>query len=207
MQAMQEYFVKGGIFMYPIVLFSLWALTLIIERTIFYCQVASRTTKMRLRFFKTLEEEGMSSASSFLSGQRGVLRSVLGAALDNSSLPMDKIKKKIDNTLLEQLPPLSRFLNLIAVFATLMPMLGLLGTVTGMIATFKVIALQGTGDAQAMADGIAEALITTQAGLIAAVPIILGHTILSNRLHKIITVVKESTARILDYLEDTRKRP
>jgi biopolymer transport protein ExbB len=206
MEAIQEYLSKGGIFIYPILLFSLWALTLIIERAIFYFQVASRTTRMRLQFFECLENRGIPQAREFLSHQSGILKSVLSTALANSSLPLNKIEKKVDNMLLDQLPALSRFLNLIATLGTLMPMLGLLGTVTGMIATFKVIALQGTGDAQAMADGISEALITTQAGLIAAIPIILGHTFLSNRLNKIVAVVKECTSRVLDYLEDKKEQ-
>ncbi|MFH1760904.1 MAG: MotA/TolQ/ExbB proton channel family protein, partial [bacterium] len=149
---------------------------------------------------------GIPDAMAFIKSQKGVLKNVLQAALDNSSLPLAKIEKKLDGILLDQLPKLSRFLNLIATLGTLMPMLGLLGTVTGMIATFKVIALQGTGDAQAMADGISEALITTQAGLVAAIPIILGHTFLSNRLSRIVAVVKESTARVMDFLEDIKEQ-
>jgi biopolymer transport protein ExbB len=205
MLAVQEFLNKGGIFIYPILLFSFWAFVLIIERAIYYFQVASQTTKMVDRFFESLEGGGIPEARDFLKGQSGLLKSVLAAALENASLPVLKIEKKVEAVLLNQLPALNRFLNLIATLGTLMPMLGLLGTVTGMIATFKVIALQGTGDAQAMADGISEALITTQAGLVAAIPIILFHTFLINRTAKIVDVVKASVTRLIDMLDDVRE--
>ena len=205
MQAIAEYLQKGGIFIYPILVFSIWAFTLIIERAIFYYQVASRATKLRDGFFAELKGSGISSAGDFLKSEKGILKHILSSALDHADLPVRKIEKKVDAELLNKLPELNRFLNLIATLGGLMPILGLLGTVTGMIATFKVIALQGTGDAQAMADGISEALITTQAGLVAALPIILGHTFLSNRLSKITAVVKESITKVIDYIEDQKE--
>lgn len=207
MEAIYDYIEKGGLFIYPILIFALWAIMLIIERAVFYWQVASRTTKLRAEFFSTLNNKGVEESIKFLKaeGKKGILQSVLLTALENQTLPIPKIEKKVQSDLLERLPGLSKFLNLIATLGGLMPMLGLLGTVTGMISTFKVIALQGTGDAQAMADGISEALVTTQAGLIAAVPIILGHTFLTNRLNKIVAVVKESTFRVIDILDDKKE--
>ncbi len=83
-----------------------------------------------------------------------------------------------------------------------MPILGLLGTVTGMIATFSVIELQGTGDAQSMAGGISEALVTTQAGLVASLPIILGHLFITDRLKRITDKTREICAFTVDYLKD-----
>ncbi len=207
MIAFQEYLAKGGVFIYPILVFAVWAFTLIVERTIYYIQVASRTTKLRTDFFKILENDSIENAAGFLKtkSEKGILQSVLLTALNNKGHEVAKLEKKVQADLLEKLPTLSRFLNLIATLGGLMPILGLLGTVTGMIATFKVIALQGTGDAQAMADGISEALITTQAGLVAAVPVVLGHTFLTNRLNKIVAVVKESTFKVVDILEDKKE--
>jgi biopolymer transport protein ExbB len=130
----------------------------------------------------------------------------LQTALDHADQVQAKIEKKVDARLLEELPQLGKYLNTAATLGALMPILGLLGTVTGMIATFKVIALQGTGDAQALADGISEALITTQSGLVAAVPIILGHNFLTNRYHKIVAVVKECVVKVLDYIEEHKNK-
>jgi biopolymer transport protein ExbB len=109
----------------------------------------------------------------------------------------------MEAALLAELPQYSKYLNLLAALAALMPIFGLLGTVTGMIRTFNVIALLGTGDPKAMADGIAEALITTQAGLVAATPIILGHTLLANRLRKISDTLRQACAAFLDYIKES----
>jgi biopolymer transport protein ExbB len=124
-------------------------------------------------------------------------------ALKNRHLPPERVEEKMESILLEQLPGYSRFLNLIASLAGLMPIFGLLGTVSGMIKTFNVIALHGTGDAQAMASGIAEALITTEAGLVAAAPIILGHVLLTSRLKKVSDKTRESCVKVMNYLKDT----
>jgi biopolymer transport protein ExbB len=206
MQAIGEYISQGGVFMYPILVFSVWGITLIIERAIYYYQAASRTTRLRKEFFRRLEQEGKAEARDYLEGQSGVLKNVLLTALEHADQPQTKIEKKVDARLLEELPLLGKYLNTAATLGALMPILGLLGTVTGMIATFKVIALQGTGDAQALADGISEALITTQSGLVAAVPIILGHNFLTNRYQRIVAVVKECIVKVLDYIEEHKDK-
>jgi biopolymer transport protein ExbB len=79
-----------------------------------------------------------------------------------------------------------------------MPILGLLGTVTGMIETFKQIVLYGTGDPRAMADGISMALYTTQAGLIMALPIILFHNLLSNQADRITAEIQSNSMRLVN---------
>ncbi len=203
MDALFDYVSTGGLFMYPILIGALWALTLLVERVIYFLQTASLLTRQRKRFFTLLGAEGPENARKYLDGQKGVLKNALAAGMAARTQPSDRIEEKMETVLLRDLPSCGKYLNLLATLGTMMPMLGLLGTVTGMIATFKVIALHGTGDAQAMADGISEALITTQAGLVAALPIVLGHTLLSNRLKKITDTVRESCALLLDYLKET----
>lgn len=202
MGAILEYIDKGGVFIYPILAGSVWAFTLLVERLLFFKQVAFRITKLSDEFFRTLKADGTKEARSYLTGQTGVLKNVLTVALENERQPMRKIEARMEAVLLQELPVLSKFLNTLATLGAMMPILGLLGTVTGMIATFQVIALQGTGDAQALADGISEALVTTQAGLVAALPILLGHNFLSNRLQKIVSVVRACTAQVLDRIEE-----
>lgn len=203
MSALFDYIQQGGVFIYPILFGTIWAILLLIERTIFYLQTATLLSRQNERVFSILYNDGIDELESHLKNQKGLIKSVLETAILHKDQPIARIEEKMDVTLLKHLPSYGKYLNLLATLAGLMPILGLLGTVTGMIATFKVIALEGTGDAQAMADGISEALITTQAGLIAAVPIILGHVLLSNRLKKIIDKTKEMCAQFLDYLKDS----
>ena len=84
-------------------------------------------------------------------------------------------------TLLEQRNRLERWLGAIAITASVAPLLGLLGTVSGMIATFKAMSLFGAGDARAISEGIAEALITTELGLVVAIPALIAHALMSRR--------------------------
>ncbi len=203
MESVVSYIRQGGVFVYPIVFGAVWALAILIERTIFYLQTASGLQQTSDRFFAALLGEGAEAAGKVLDGRKGLLSSVLFEGLADANCPPDRLESRMEAVMLKQAPQYSRYLNLLATLAGLMPILGLLGTVTGMIATFKVIALKGTGDAQAMADGISEALITTQAGLVAALPIILGHTLLSNRLKRIVDKTRESAALFIEWAKDT----
>ena len=206
MQALMEYLKQGGIFMYPIVIGCLWALTLLVERTIFYFQTGANLSRQLHTFFALLEREGDDAAAGFLARQRGILKNVLTVALENRLEPVERIQEKMEVVLVEQLPAYSRSLNLLASLAGLMPIFGLLGTVSGMIMTFRVISLHGTGDAQAMASGIAEALITTQAGLVAAAPIMLGHVLLTSRVKKISDKTREACVKYLSRLRENNVR-
>ena len=97
----------------------------------------------------------------------------------------------MEEAILKQLPRLERFLPTLSVFAAIAPLLGLLGTVTGMIETFQVITRFGTSDPKLMAGGISEALITTQLGLAVAMPIIIIHHFLERRVDKVVGDMEE----------------
>ena len=202
MDAIMMFIRQAGIFIYPILGGALWALVLLVERALFYLQTASRLTKQSAEFRAILIREGFEKASTYIAAQKGILRNVLLSALSHRKLPVERIEEKMGLVVMKELPEYQKYLNLIAVLAGLMPMLGLLGTVSGMIVLFKVIALRGTGDAQAMADGISQALLTTEAGLVAAIPIILGHVLLTNRLNKITAKTKEVCLATIDYLKE-----
>ncbi|MDH5300823.1 MAG: MotA/TolQ/ExbB proton channel family protein [Gammaproteobacteria bacterium] len=115
-----------------------------------------------------------------------------------AALDWSQIKKRQDLAehmsiqLSELMPRMEGSLPTIAVLGSLLPMLGLLGTVMGMIEVFHVIALHGTGDPQQMADGISQALLTTASGLIIAIPVIFFHHLLVRELRSIISVTEQS---------------
>lgn len=202
MDAVVTYVRQGGFFMYPIIGCSLWACIILIERLIFFLQAGSNLNRLIKTVFNDLHNGKMDEALMHIKKRSSVLNNVLIVALEHRNLPVSRIEEKMETVLVSQLPLYTRFLNLLSVIAGLLPILGLLGTVTGMIATFNVISLHGTGDAQAMAAGIAEALITTQAGLVAAAPVILGHVLLTERVKKISNKTREASMKILDFLKD-----
>ncbi len=105
----------------------------------------------------------------------------------------EDLAKQMNIQLAELMPRLEGSLPTIAIIGSLLPMLGLLGTVTGMIEVFDVIALHGTGNPQEMAHGISQALLTTASGLIIAIPVIFAHHLLVGRLRFLLAVTEQST--------------
>ena len=95
---------------------------------------------------------------------------------ENSNVDVETLELKLDDAILKEMPKLESGLNTIKVLAGVAPLLGLLGTVTGMIQTFQAITLFGTGDPKLMAGGISQALVTTVLGLVAAIPLLLVHS-------------------------------
>lgn len=122
---------------------------------------------------------------------------IMQAYEQNRGMNVENLQLKLDDAILKELPSLERGLSTIKVLAAISPMLGLLGTVTGMIETFQAITLFGTGDPKMMAGGISQALITTVLGLVAAIPLILLHSIASGRSKAVIEVLEEQSAGII----------
>ena len=114
-----------------------------------------------------------------------------------ASKDTETVALKLDDAILKEVPRLEGGLNLIKVLAAVAPLLGLLGTVIGMINTFQAITLFGTGDPQIMAGGISEALVTTVLGLIAAIPLLLLHAFASGAAKRVTQVLEEQSAGII----------
>jgi len=108
------------------------------------------------------------------------------------------MEDSVQEAVLHELPGLERFLSALAILAGVAPLLGLLGTVTGMIATFNAITVFGSGEPRLMAGGISEALLTTAAGLIIAIPILFIHSILSGRVEGLIADMERFSATLLN---------
>ena len=122
---------------------------------------------------------------------------VLAVAEENKSASTDTLELKLGEAVLKETPRLNRGLTLLKIIFVVAPLLGLLGTVTGMIKTFQQIVLFGTGDPSLMAGGISQALVTTAQGLIVAIPTVLFHTLVSGQSRKIVHVLQEQSAGII----------
>jgi biopolymer transport protein ExbB len=109
----------------------------------------------------------------------------------------DTLQLRLDEAVLREIPALDRWLPAIKMIAAVGPLMGLLGTVTGMIKTFQQITLFGTGDPKIMADGISQALVTTVMGLAVAIPLVLIHAYLSGRSKNIVQILDEEAAGII----------
>jgi biopolymer transport protein ExbB len=122
---------------------------------------------------------------------------VLLAYEENKKADVETLELKLDDAILKELPKLEWGLNTIKVMAAVSPLLGLLGTVTGMIIVFQQITLFGTGDPRMMAGGISQALVTTVLGLTFAIPLLLLHSLASGRAKSVAQVLEEQSAGIV----------
>ena len=116
---------------------------------------------------------------------------------DNRNVDVETLELKLDEAILKDAPAIERGLPIIKVISVVAPLMGLLGTVTGMINTFQAITLYGTGDPKIMAGGISQALVTTVLGLIVAIPMTLLYTLVSSRARRIVHVLEEQAAGIV----------
>lgn len=158
-----EYLQQGGWVMIPLGLASLWMWVLVLDR---FAQYAAFTTG-DIDFMgavRAVEGDGADTSGS------GLRRLLLNRFLNERSGDIELDRNILFQHTLSLRPQIRRHLAMIAVLAAIAPLLGLLGTVLGMMETFEVIALFGTGNAKAMAGGISVALVTTQAGLLVAIP-------------------------------------
>lgn len=116
---------------------------------------------------------------------------------NDKSLDIETLELKLGEAILAETPRLERFQTLLKIISTVSPLLGLLGTVTGMITVFQAITLFGTGDPKIMAGGISGALVTTVLGIVVAVPTILMHTLVKSRSDRVIHIMEEQATGII----------
>ena len=173
---------QGGIVGYIIIALGIFGVLLSIERLI-SLGIAGRKVKAQLK--------------SETASEKNALGRVLRAWESNKEVDTETLELKLGEAILKEVPPLQRGILIIKVISVVAPLLGLLGTVTGMINTFQAITLFGTGDPTRMAGGISQALVTTQLGLYVAVPTVLLHTVVSGRSRGIIQILQEQAAGIV----------
>ncbi len=129
---------------------------------------------------------------------------VLAVYSDNPDTDIETLELKLDEAILRETAPIETGLSFIKVLYVVAPLLGLLGTVVGMIGTFQMITLFGTGDPRMMAGGISTALVTTVLGLIVAIPLTLLHSFLQGKAKTLIQVLEEQAAGLIARLAESR---
>ena len=199
---MWELFVKGGPVMYPIALCSIIALGIFLERCWTYFRIGRQTGQLAHEVEPLAAKSRLDEALTICHRSETPLAGVFLVALRNAGRPRAEIKAAVEEAGQREATQLLRFLGLLSTIATLAPLLGLLGTVTGMIQCFNVIAAQGSGTPATLGGGISEALLTTAFGLIVAIPVLLAHRFLSNRVELLILRMEEYSLRLVDLLRE-----
>jgi len=188
---------KGGLVMYPMILLGIIVFALIIERWLYLSKVIRGSHDFKKTFFSHWSAGRVQEAGECARTHDGPIAKMMSKGIANLSRTKEDVKESIHEEAIAEIPRLERFLSAIATIGTMMPIMGLLGTVTGMISTFDVITVKGTGDPKALASGISEALITTETGLIFALPILLLHSILSSKVDNFTAEMERATTSFL----------
>src|SRR5512134_246611 len=190
---MFEIVMAGGIVMVPIILCSILAVAITLERLWTLREQRVVPTELTDKVWQWVENRALSDKQVMALQQHAPLGSVLAAGLANRHRERSVMIQAIEDAGRHVVHDLERFLNMLGTIASISPLLGLLGTVTGMIRTFKAITVAGVGNPAAMAGGIAEALITTAAGLLVAIPALVIYRYLRGRVDShVIDMEKES---------------
>jgi biopolymer transport protein ExbB len=182
-KTLEEFFHEGKEVGYAITLLLIIGCLIALERFIVLSGMSSKIKAQE----KNLDQPN----------ENNPLGRLLKVYFDNSNVDAETLELKLDEAILRETPQVDRGINLIKMFAAIAPLMGLLGTVIGMIMTFQTITLFGTGDPKIMAGNISLALVTTALGLICALPLILIHSVIAGKAKAVLQKLDEQSAGLI----------
>ena len=195
----------GGIIMFPLLLCSVLALAIIIERfwTLRMGRLAPKSMVQEL--WASIRKKELNARKIKELKEAAPLGRVLAAGLVNAKHGREIMKESIQEEASHVVHEMERFLTALGTIAVITPLLGLLGTVIGMIKVFAQLQLEGAGNAAALAGGISEALITTAAGMTVAIPALIFHRYFLRRVDEIVVDMEQESLRLVEVLHGDRE--
>jgi len=196
-----DWFLQGGPLMWPILLCSIIAVAVALER-LFTLRRARIDTRQFMATIRTVLERGrIDDAVAVCDENAGPLAHILKAGILKHDQRREVIRESIENAGLLEMPRLERYLNVLATVANISPLIGLLGTVQGMIRCFwQIQAKMGVVNPSDLAEGIGNALITTAGGLLVAIPTLVIYNYFLSRVNHMVHEMEISSAELLDLL-------
>jgi biopolymer transport protein ExbB len=197
---------KGGPIVWPILAILAVGIAIVIERVAFLVRRRLDADDLTLTIEHLAAEQSWEKCKQTCGAHadKPVAR-VVAAGLACFHMQREAMENALQEAILKEVPPMERFLSTLGMLAAIAPLLGLLGTVTGMIDTFHVITQHGTGDPRMMSGGISEALVTTMLGLTVAIPIMLAHTLLNRAVDTRIGQMEEKAVALVNIVHKNRK--
>lgn len=174
---------QGGTVGYAIIVVGIFGLLVVLERILRLMRIKSRINAQ----MKDLDKVNTNNP----------VGRIMTVYFENKNLDLETTARKLQEVIIRDMAEIKKGLPIVKVLAAVAPLMGLLGTVVGMIGTFQAITLFGTGDPKLMAGGISQALITTVLGLVAAIPLLLTHTVLSSRVTQLSKIIAEQAAGLM----------
>jgi len=196
----------GGWLMFPIIAGSIIALAIILER--FWALQKKKVIPDHLvaTIWHWVKEGQLERSKIEEISKQSALGKILATGLNNRHLERDRIKESIEEAGRQVVHEMERFLNTLGTIASISPLLGLLGTVIGMIKVFNAITSAGVGNAAPLAGGISQALITTAAGLSVAIIALIFHRYFRGRVDELVVKMEEEAIKMVDVLHNNRNK-
>jgi biopolymer transport protein ExbB len=205
-QTILEHIDSGGVIAWVIMGIGVVALLMIFARIVILLGAGSRTDKLLAAVGPLVDEGQNDAAIAVLQRAKGAAARVLKVTIRNLDRDRQHLEDLISEAILHEAPTVERFGTTILVIAAVAPLLGLLGTVTGMITTFDIITEFGTGDPKLLSGGISVALVTTEVGLVVAIPALLVGTLLSGGASSIMEEMERAALQIMNRADAFKAR-
>lgn len=202
---MVEYFVQGGMFMWPILICLVFGVAISIERFISLSRASVNTRKFLAKVTGALDKGGPNAAVEVCQQTKGPVASIFHAGLIRADRGLEHVEKAIANAGSIEMAFLERGLTWLSTFITLAPMLGFTGTVAGMVKAFDDIRRANDISPAVVAEGISVALLTTLFGLIAAIILQVFHNYFISKVDRIVIDMEESSVELVDHLVEIEK--
>ncbi|MDR0447950.1 MAG: MotA/TolQ/ExbB proton channel family protein [Treponema sp.] len=205
--SMMELFNLGGIFMWPLLVFSVITIAISIDRIIYLCRHKLRIDVLASKVLECIRQGNIKTAADFLEPQKNgsMAARVLLALVNNSDLSEDRLEKTVETEALGCINSLESGFNFLTAIGSLAPLTGFLGTVSGMISAFRSIAEATEVNAQIVANGIYEALLTTVFGLIIAIIAMSVYYLLASFVDRFSVRTEQSCSELITALAKSRR--
>lgn len=201
---MLEYFAKGGIMMWPLLICSVLSAAIIIERFLSYHRAKTDVNELMNKLKIFLYQSKFSEAVALAERTRGPVAYVLTAGLKEQDFGRVAMEEAMEEAGLHAIPLLEKFLPTLSTLASISTLLGFTGTVMGMISAFNSIAAANITTPQVVASGVSEALITTAYGLFIAIPTVVAYNYFVSRADSFVLEIEKSSAELIGII--TRKK-
>jgi biopolymer transport protein ExbB len=199
-KTLQEHLKAGGIMVYPLLLLGAICVLIASYKFIQLYSIRSQYDDKVVKLICLLKEGKNEEAEAYVSQLKKPIRALLSEALKYKDAPREDLEELLNETILSELPRLDRLMHILSVSAGAAPLMGLLGTVMGIIKTFEMIGIYGTADTNQLSLGISEALVTTEVGLIVAIPTLITYAILNRRLRSIVSNLEKASLSFINGL-------
>ncbi|HEX9733352.1 MAG TPA: MotA/TolQ/ExbB proton channel family protein [Thermoanaerobaculia bacterium] len=202
-----KFMYQGGAVMWILLVFSIIAVAVIIERALVLRAAKIKVNEFLAKLRKALiVNRSIRDAIKICEQYRGPLASIMKAGLLKYGEPKEDIEKTIETASLHEIGRLEKRLVFLSSTANVAPLLGFYGTVSGMIRSFEALAEQGLSNPAAVASGISEALVTTAAGLLVAIPTQLAYNYFMNSINKSVRDIETSTNMLLETFGEMERK-